>query len=126
MDVDGEAGDELIIETKHGAGTGTYVEDMRIFKDNYPDLKLIFHIKTLESYFGSPDDSYDEMSEVKFTDPSPKDGTRDIVVHSKTIYYKDTEHKVVDREEDAGVKVFRWDGSKFVEQSDKGKVGKKQ
>ncbi|MDD4352802.1 MAG: hypothetical protein PHU71_07570 [Candidatus Gracilibacteria bacterium] len=125
MDVDGELGgqDEIIIESKHGAGTGTYVEHMRIFKDDFPDLKLIFHIQTLESYFGPPEYNYDEVSEVKFTEPSPKGGSRDIAVHSKTIYYKDAEHKVVDREEDAGVKVFKWNGKKFVEDKSKGKAG---
>lgn len=128
MDVDGELGgqDEIVIESKHGAGTGTYVEHIRIFKDNFPDLKLIFHIQTLESYFGPPEYNYDEVSEVKFTEPSPKGGSRDIAVHSKTIYYKDAEHKVIDRVEDLGIKMFKWDGSKFAEQKREGKVGKKQ
>lgn len=120
MDVNGEVGDEVIIEAKHGAGTGLYVEDMRIFRDDYPKLELIFHIRTLQSYFDYPKYNFDEIAEVKFTESSPKDGTRDIIVHSKTIYYKDDKHKVVDKEEDAGVKIFKWNGKKFVEEKGKG------
>jgi len=117
MDFDGDLMDEIVIKAKHGVGSGHYIEDMRIFKDKYPELELIFSIRTLDRYFGfeSPN-SYDVVSDVKFTEQTPENkGIRDIIVKSKKIYYKDEENKIVDKEEDLGIKIFKWNGKTFVE-----------
>lgn len=117
MDVDGDLADEIIIEAEHGAGSNHYIEDMRIFKDKYPELELIFSIRTLDSSFGfygkMKQYNLDIVSEVEFTKPNSESGVRDIIVHSKKIYYKDSENKIIDREKDLGVKVYKWNGSKY-------------
>lgn len=120
LDLDGDLVEEIIIESKHGAGTGHYIEDMRIFKDKYPELELIFTIKTLDSYFDSiygPGKYWDIVSEVEFTEPDLEIGTRNITVKSKKIYYKD-ENKSVDKEEEIETKVYKWNGTKFEEESE--------
>lgn len=118
MDMDGDLADEIIVEARQGAGSNHYVEDMRIFKDESHELKLIFSIKTLDSSYGfEPSSPYNcnEVSEVEFTEQNLKNGTRDIIVKTKKIYFKDGENKVVDKEEDLGIKVFKWDGKSYVE-----------
>ena len=49
MDLDGDLTEEIIIEAKHGAGSNHYLEDMRVFKDKYPELELIFSISAFKS-----------------------------------------------------------------------------
>ena len=118
MDLDGDLTEEIIIEAKHGAGSNHYLEDMRVFKDKYPELELIFSIRTLDSTYGfEPSSHYncDEISEVHFTEPNLENGKRDIIVKTKKIYYKDENNKTVDKEEDLGTKIFKWNGQSFVE-----------
>lgn len=119
IDLDGDFINEIIIESKHGAGSNHYLEDLRIFKDTYPELKLIFHIHTLDRTFGLPDDmkqnNCDVVSEIEFTEPNIENGARNIVIKSKKIYYKDKQNKAVDREEDLGSKIYKWNGEAFVE-----------
>ena len=117
IDLDGDFAEEIVIEAKHSAGSNHYIEDLRIFKDKYPELELIFSIRTLDSYFGPFVDftPQDTISEVKFTEPDPDNGTREIIVKSKRIYYKDDENKIVDREEDLGITIYKWNGEKFID-----------
>ena len=119
MDLDGDLANEVIIEARHGAGSNHYIEDMRIFKDNYPKLDLIFTVRTLDSTYGFKHPSpynCDIISSVEFTEPTiQNNGVRDIVVKSKKISYKDDENKVIDKDEILGTKIFKWDGMKFVE-----------
>lgn len=116
MDLDGDLASEIIIEAKYGAGSNHYIEDMRIFKDKNPELELIFTVRTLDSYFGlDAPNSYNIVSEVKFTEQTPENkGVRDIIVTSKKIYFKDKDNKVIDKEEDLGVKVFAMYGSSYT------------
>jgi hypothetical protein len=116
LDLDGDFVEEIIIESHHGAGSGHYVEMLRIFKedDKSAGLKLIFMATTLDSIFGYGPGN-DDISEVTFTGPETGGGLRDIIVKSKKIYYKDDENKVVDREEDLGTKIYKWNGEVFVE-----------
>ncbi len=118
MDIDGDLKDEIIIESQHGAGSNHYIEDIRIFKDDYHKLRLIFSILTLDSYFGlKPPHNQDTISKVEFTEQTSENkGVRDIIVKSKTIYYKDNENKTIDKEEYLGTKIYRWDGKIFEEQ----------
>ena len=122
MDFDGDFADEIIIEAKHGAGSNHYIEDMRIFKDNYPKLDLIFTVRTLDSTYGfEPSSPYncDVISSVKFTEPTiQNNGVRDIIVKSKKTSYKDDENKIINKEEILGTKIFKWDGMKFIESKD--------
>ncbi|MFH0763485.1 MAG: hypothetical protein V1927_00580 [Candidatus Omnitrophota bacterium] len=114
VDLDGDSADEIVIESKHGAGYGHYIEDVRIFKDAYPALELMFTQRTLDSY--SVDEyNYDVVSIVEFSEPNQKSGIRDIMTKTEKKYYKDNEHKVFDRTEDLGTKIFKWDGVKFGE-----------
>lgn len=123
MDMDGDLANEIIIESKHGAGTGHYIEDMRIFKDNYPELELIFSIRTLDEYSLEPQYRYAIVSDVEFTEQTPENkGIRDIIVKSKKIYYKDEENKVVDKIENLGTKIFKWNGMDFAEDNASYKV----
>lgn len=119
IDFDGDLENEIIIESRHGAGTGHCIEDIRVFKDKYPELELIFTIKTLDSHFNSiyaVGKYYDIVSEVEFTEQTPENkGIRDIIVKSKKIYYKDKDNKIVDKEENLGTKIFKWNGESFVE-----------
>ena len=119
MDLTGDQTDEIIIKAKHGAGLGHYIEDVRIFKDNYPNLDLIFQVRTLDSTFGFQGEmskyNCDIISTVKFGKPDLKKDTRDIVVKTKKIYYKDDENKVIDREMDLGTKIYKWNGRLFKE-----------
>ncbi len=117
MDMGGDLAGEIIIESKHGAGSNHYIEDMRIFKDNYPELALIFTIRTLDSYFGlEVPNNYNIVSDVKFTEQTPENkGVRDVVVTSKKVYFKDKENKVIDKEENLGSKIFEWNGKSYVE-----------
>jgi len=119
MDFDGDLQKEIIIEAKHGAGSNHYIEDLRIFKDTRSELKLIFSIRTLDRTFGFPNEmkqyNFDIVSDVEFTEQDPEKGTRDIIVKSKKIYYKDAENKVVYKEEDLRTKTYKWNGEKFVE-----------
>lgn len=118
MDLDGDLTDEIIIEAKHGAGSNHYLEDMRIFKDKYPELELIFFIRTLDSTYGFESSLHyncDEISEVHFTEPNLENGERDIIIKTKKIYYKDQNNKIVDKEEDLRTKIFKWNGQSFVE-----------
>jgi len=124
IDIDGDFINEIIIKKQYGAGSNHYLEDLRIFKDSEDkkELKLIFHIVTLDSTFGFSGESKqyncDIVSKVEFTEPNPKDGTRDIIVKSKKIYYKDDESKVIDKEEELGTKVYKWNGTKFEEENE--------
>ena len=114
IDLDGDFIDEIVIKSHHGAGMGHYVEDIRIFKDKYPELELVFRIITLDSYFSPPyGKPFDTISTVEFTDQDPEKGTRDIVVKTKKVYYKDEETKTVEKEEDLGIKIFKWTGQVF-------------
>ena len=99
---------EIVIESKHGAGSGHYMEIMRIFKEaeKSEGLDLIFKMTTLDSIFGYGPGS-EEISTVEFTEPNADNGLRDIIVKSKQIYYKDEENKIVDREEDLGTKIYK-------------------
>lgn len=119
MDLDGDSTNEIIIEAKHGAGSNHYIEDMRIFKDNYPELDLIFSIRTVDSTYGfKPASPYncDIISAAQFTEQTPENnGIRNIIVTSKKISYKDEGNKVIDKEEDLGTKIFRWNGKAFIE-----------
>jgi len=123
IDFDGDSIYEIIIETGHGAGSNHYIEDLRIYKDIYPELKLIFNIRTLDKTWGFEGDlveyNADIVSKVNFTEANPDTGYKGIIVESKKIYYKDPDfdHKDIDivREEDLGTKVYKWDGEKFVE-----------
>ncbi|MFY9402879.1 MAG: hypothetical protein WAQ07_05685 [Candidatus Omnitrophota bacterium] len=117
LDFDGDLADEIIIESRHGAGLGHYIESMRIYKDSYPQLDLIFSIRTLDSYSGfKPPNNFDIVSGVKFTEQTPENkGIRDIIVTTKKIYFKDDDNKIIDKEEDLGVKVFKWNGKSYVE-----------
>ena len=112
IDLDGDFINEIIIESEHGTGSNHYLEDLRIFKDTYPELKLIFHTHALDRTFGFVGDmkqyNCDIVSEIEFTEPNPENGTRNIVIKSKKIYYKDEQNKVVDREEDLGSKIYKW------------------
>jgi len=115
MDINGDLADEIIMKSKHSAGTGHYIEDMRIFKDKYPGLELIFSVRTLDSYFGfEHTNNYDVVSEVQFTEANINDGTRSIIIKSRKIYYKDGENKVIDKQEDLGTEIFKWDGKSFI------------
>lgn len=116
LDLDGDLADEIIIESKHGAGTNHYLEDMRIFKDKYPELELIFTVRILDSYFGlKAPNNYNIVSGVKFTEQTPKNkGIRDIVVTTEKVYFKDRDNKIVDKEEDLGAKVFKWNGKSYT------------
>jgi hypothetical protein len=116
MDMDGDLADEIIIEGRHSAGTGHYIEDLRIFRDEYPNLKLVFSVRTLDSYFAGKDYNYDIVSEVKFGEQTPANkGARDIIVRSKKVFYKDNEHKVIEREEKLADKAYKWNGTVFEE-----------
>jgi hypothetical protein len=105
------------VESKHGAGTGHYIEDMRIFKDKYPELELIFTVRMLDSYFGlDASNNYNIVSNVKFTEQTPENkGIRDIIVESRKVYFKDSDNKIIDKEEDLGTKIFKWNGKAFIE-----------
>lgn len=117
MDLDGDLVNEIIIETKHGAGSNHYIEDMRIFKDKYPELELIFTVTTLDSYFGlEASNNYNIVSDVKFTEQTPENkGIRDIVVTAKKVYFKDKDNKIIDKKEGLRIRTFKWDGTNFVE-----------
>lgn len=118
LDMDGDLTPEIILESRQGAGTGHYVEDMRIFKDDYPTLELIFTVITLHRYFGFDNPIYncDIVSAVEFTEQTVENkGIRAIIVKTKKIYYKDEERKIVEKEENVGTKIFKWDGVKFAE-----------
>jgi len=117
LNLDGESGDEIILTSKHGVGSNHYVEDMRIYKDLYPELKLIFSVKTLDSNYGFASPSpynYNEVSGVKFSDPNNKTGARDIIVETRKIYFKDSENKSSDKEEKARKEIFTWNGINFI------------
>lgn len=119
MDLDGDFHDEIIVETKHGAGSNHYIEDLRVFKDKYPNLDLVFTVRTLDSNFGFEPSmkqyNFDVVSDVKFTEPNPQNGRREIIVKSKKVHYKDTENKIIDKQEDLRTKIFQWNGDVFVE-----------
>ena len=117
MDLDGDLAEEIIIESKHGAGSNHYIEDMRIFKDKYPELELIFAVRTLDSYFGlDAPNNYNIVSSVKFTEQTPENkGIRDIIVESKKAYFKDSDNKIIDKEEDLGTKIFKLNDNFYVE-----------
>jgi len=121
LDLDGDFTDEIIIECKHGIGTGHYIEDMRIYKDKYPELELIFHIRILDSYFNSiynVGEYWDIVSEVEFTEQTPENkGVRDITVKSKKIYYKNID-KTFDKKEELGIKVYKWNGKRFESENE--------
>ncbi len=116
LDLDGDLADEIIIESKQGAGSNHYIEDMRIFKDKYPELELIFTVRILDSYFGlKAPNNYNIVSDVNFTEQTPENkGIRDIIVASKKVYFKDKENKVIDKEEDLGTKVFTMYGGSYT------------
>ncbi|MFA7000756.1 MAG: hypothetical protein WC352_01235 [Candidatus Omnitrophota bacterium] len=118
LDLDGDSTNEIIIESKQGAGTGHYIEDMRIFKDKYPELQLIFQTRTVDEYF-TDDYHYKIISEVEFSDSTLNSGLRDIIVVTKKIYFKDDENKVVSKEEDLGTKVLKWEGTAYLSPSEK-------
>ena len=115
LDLNGDFVNEIIIKSHHGAGSGHYVEMMRIFKedDESAGLRLIFIIITLDSVFGYGPGN-DDIAEVEFSEPDIDTGARDIIVKSKKVYYKDDVNEIIDKEEDLGIKVFKWDGNKFV------------
>ena len=75
MDLTGGLTDEIIIKAKHGAGSNHYIEDIRIFQDNYPKLDLIFQVRTLDSTFGFNEEmskyNCDIISTVQFSEPKP-------------------------------------------------------
>ena len=120
IDIDADFITEIIIKKQYGAGSNHYIEDLRIFKDPEGDreLELIFYIVTLDRTFGFVGEmkqyNCDIVSKVELTEPTVENkGIRDIIVKSKKIYYKDDENKVVDRKEDLGTKVYKWNGIKF-------------
>jgi hypothetical protein len=115
MDFDGDQSEELIIETKQGVGLGHYVEDMRIFKDDGSELKLIFEIKTVDEYF-IDGNHFKILSDVTFSEPDKTTGLRTIAIASKKIYFKDDENKVISKEESLGTKIFTWNGKTYLEE----------
>jgi hypothetical protein len=123
IDMNGDFNKEIIIKTQYGAGSNHYLEDLRIFSDPHGTkesrLELIFHVVTLDSTYGFHPPSIhnrDIVSEVEFTESLPENnGVRDIIVRLRAVYYKDDENKIVDREEDLGTTVYKWNGEKFVE-----------
>jgi hypothetical protein len=119
LDLDGDFLPEIIIKSHHGAGSGHYVEMLRIFKeaDESADLRCIFMTTTLDSIFGYGPGN-DDISIVEFTEPNIDTGLRDIIVKSKKIYYKDDKNKVVGREEDLGTKIYKWNGDRYVESAE--------
>jgi len=125
IDVDGDFINEIIIEKQYGAGSNHYLEDLRIFKDpeGSKELELIFYIVTLDRTFGFVGEmkqyNCDIISKVEFTEPTVENkGIKDIVAKSKKIYYKDKNNKIIDKEEDLGSKIFKWDGTKFEEENE--------
>jgi len=124
IDIDGDFAKEIIIESKHGAGSNHYLEMMRIFKEKGGqdwELDLIFSIWTLDSTFGFVGEmkqyNCDIVSEVEFTEAIAENKEiRNIIVKSRKIYYKDDENKVMDREEELETKVYKWNGTKFEEE----------
>ena len=119
MDLDGDFQNEIIVEAKHGAGTGHYIEDLRIFKDEYPNLRLVFSTRLLDSNFLDLDNdkyNYDIISDVKFTDQNPQDGRREIIVKKTKVFYKAKgASRIVVKKEDLGGAIFKWDGKEFRE-----------
>jgi len=124
IDIDGDFNPEIIIQKQYGAGSGHYIEDLRIFKDpeGERELKLIFYITTLEKFFGYDIEGIakDYVSKVEFSDPDSKNGLRKIYVKSYIIYYntsewQDDDESNIKEVEDLGNKIYRWNGEKFVE-----------
>ena len=123
IDIDGDFNPEIIIQKGYGAGSGHFVEDLRIFKDpeGEKELKLIFYVTTLEKFFGHDIEGVakDYVSKVEFSDPDPKSGLRDLYVKRHITYYKTSEWQDDDESnikevEDLGVKTYEWNGEKFV------------
>jgi hypothetical protein len=115
-DLDGDLQPEIIVKSNHGAGIGHYIEMMRIFKETEPlrELSLIFMTRTLDSYTTLPnkEPDFDIINEVKFTEQNVKNGAKDIIVRSQKVCYKD-ENKAIDKKEDFGVKIYKWDGKTY-------------
>src|SRR5215216_6297043 len=119
LDCTGDLTDEIIIKAKHEAGSNHYIEDIRIFQDKYPHLDLVFEARTLDRTFDFEKEmskhNCDIVSTVEFAEPDLKKGTRDIIVKTKEIYYKDDENKVVDRTVPLETKVYKWNGKSYME-----------
>ncbi len=116
LDFDGDSLDEIIVESRTVVDDNHYREDMRIFKDELPEWKLIFHAQTMDSTFRIPGKENTEViSEVKFKRPDPEDSRMYIVVKTRKIYYRDTMNKRPSKLEDVGTKIYMWDGTVFSE-----------
>ena len=111
-DLDGDYVGEIILVSGESGGTGTYREEMRIYKDKNPELELIFQIETLHDY-GHQMNRGREESQVTFLEDAYKSGMKDILVTHKHIIY---EEKGVSINEtiDSGEQIFVWDGTKYV------------
>jgi len=121
IDMDGDFTYEVLMKESISAGSGHYVEIMRLFKRNENrDLYQIFSIRTLDSYFGYDEIEgipNDDISVIEFTEPDIETNLRDIIVKSKTVYYKDNKSKIIEKEKNLGTKIYKWDKEieEFVE-----------
>lgn len=124
IDFDGDFVNEIIVESKHGAGTGHYIEQMRIYKDEFPEMKLLFSIRTVDKIWGTPKEGplgSAIISDVEFTEQDGTNGLRDIIVKTKEVIYKD-DLGTIEKEQNFFEYVFQWDGKVFVDVSKMKKI----
>lgn len=125
IDIDGDFTYEVLMKETIPAGSGHYVEMLRLFKrDGNRNLYQIFSIRTLDSYFGYDEVEgipNDDISVIEFTEPDIETGLRDIIVKSKTVYYEDSESRIIEKEEDLETKVYKWheERREFIEHESK-------
>jgi len=81
---------EIIIESKGSGGTGSYYEEMRIYQDNFEEMKLIFKVRTLWKI-----QNKEIVSTVEFMPPG-EDFSRDIKVTT-----------------DGVIKIYKWEGISY-------------
>jgi hypothetical protein len=108
-------GPELIVYDTKGLGSGHYIETVRIYVNEYPDLRLIFQLVTLQRHMNTawyPGQNIAFAQE--FQIETREDGVSDILVDiSKRIYegeYGDELTKV----EHWGQMRFVWDDEHYV------------
>ena len=119
-DLDGDFIQEVVLVSRSSGGTGVYHEETRIFKDEDPELRLIFQAETVYEYNLMGNHTREE-SEITFTKTNPETKARDIIVKSKKIEYE-KEFKPVSNTIDLGEKRFAWNGTKYEEASLKERV----
>ena len=115
---------EIIIKSKGSGGTGLYYEDIRIYNDEFPELTLIFQIRTLEKVTGTEASQHNTSSVVTFSEPNSQDGSLDIIVNTEVMYYKNYDDKVGEKTV-LDAKIFKWNGKKYVE-SNKSEISVKR